>query len=156
MLLSLARRARTPIDDFVNFTLPLRYELKRRTGHAFYAITYQLKIYCLHFGDSQCLQRARTRSPPPVRPLPSSSLPHSHPAAEPPADAARSPFKFNHALNSKVAIWCGIGPSAHHPSRACRNGEIARLQVSAIVNTTNETLDDRNSTTQSIFDLAGA
>ena len=37
----------------------------------------------------------------------------------------------------------------------CRNGDISRLMVAAIVNSTNETLDDRNSLSQSIFEVAG-
>ncbi|XP_012276397.1 protein GDAP2 homolog [Orussus abietinus] len=58
-----------------------------------------------------------------------------------PAHHATSPFPCQPPLNTKIAIW---------------TGDITVLQVDAIVNSTNETMDDSNPMCQRIFARAGS
>ncbi|XP_015589859.1 protein GDAP2 homolog isoform X3 [Cephus cinctus] len=58
-----------------------------------------------------------------------------------PAHHATSPFPCQPSLNVKIALW---------------TGNISVLQVDAIVNSTNETMDDNSPTCQRIFAQAGS
>ncbi|XP_036308623.1 ganglioside-induced differentiation-associated protein 2 isoform X2 [Pipistrellus kuhlii] len=55
-------------------------------------------------------------------------------------DTIRSPFPFNKTVNGKVILW---------------KGDVALLNCTAIVNTSNENLTDKNPVSESIFMLAG-
>ncbi|XP_014635458.1 PREDICTED: ganglioside-induced differentiation-associated protein 2 isoform X3 [Ceratotherium simum simum] len=55
-------------------------------------------------------------------------------------DAIRSPFLYNKDINGKVVLW---------------KGDVALLNCTAIVNTSNESLTDKNPVSESIFMLAG-
>ncbi|GAB1287914.1 Ganglioside-induced differentiation-associated protein 2 [Apodemus speciosus] len=55
-------------------------------------------------------------------------------------DASRSPFLYNRDINAKVVLW---------------KGDVALLNCTAIVNTSNESLTDKNPVSESIFMLAG-
>lgn len=55
-------------------------------------------------------------------------------------DTIRSPFLFNKTINGKVILW---------------KGDVALLNCTAIVNTSNENLTDKNPVSESIFMLAG-
>lgn len=55
-------------------------------------------------------------------------------------DTIRSPFLYNKDINAKVVLW---------------KGDVALLNCTAIVNTSNESLTDKNPVSESIFMLAG-
>lgn len=55
-------------------------------------------------------------------------------------DTVRSPFLYNRHINGKVVLW---------------KGDVALLNCTAIVNTSNESLTDKNPVSESIFMLAG-
>ncbi|XP_031508219.1 ganglioside-induced differentiation-associated protein 2 isoform X4 [Papio anubis] len=55
-------------------------------------------------------------------------------------DTVRSPFLYNKDINGKVVLW---------------KGDVALLNCTAIVNTSNESLTDKNPVSESIFMLAG-
>ncbi|ERE89899.1 ganglioside-induced differentiation-associated protein 2 [Cricetulus griseus] len=55
-------------------------------------------------------------------------------------DTIRSPFLYNRDINGKVVLW---------------KGDVALLNCTAIVNTSNESLTDKNPVSESIFMLAG-
>ncbi|KAK2106738.1 Ganglioside-induced differentiation-associated protein 2 [Saguinus oedipus] len=55
-------------------------------------------------------------------------------------DPVRSPFLYNKDINGKVVLW---------------KGDVALLNCTAIVNTSNESLTDKNPVSESIFMLAG-
>lgn len=55
-------------------------------------------------------------------------------------DTNRSPFLYNRDINGKVVLW---------------KGDVALLNCTAIVNTSNESLTDKNPVSESIFMLAG-
>lgn len=55
-------------------------------------------------------------------------------------DASRSPFVYSRDVNGKVVLW---------------KGDVALLNCTAIVNTSNESLTDKNPVSESIFMLAG-
>lgn len=55
-------------------------------------------------------------------------------------DPIRSPFLYNRDINGKVVLW---------------KGDVALLNCTAIVNTSNESLTDKNPVSESIFMLAG-
>lgn len=57
-----------------------------------------------------------------------------------PEDTIRSPFLYNKDINGKVVLW---------------KGDVALLNCTAIVNTSNESLTDKNPVSESIFMLAG-
>ncbi|KAL6031353.1 hypothetical protein STEG23_006893, partial [Scotinomys teguina] len=57
-----------------------------------------------------------------------------------PGDTIRSPFLYNRDINGKVVLW---------------KGDVALLNCTAIVNTSNESLTDKNPVSESIFMLAG-
>ncbi|XP_011364755.1 ganglioside-induced differentiation-associated protein 2 isoform X1 [Pteropus vampyrus] len=55
-------------------------------------------------------------------------------------DTIRSPFLYNKDINGKVVLW---------------KGDVALLNCTAIVNTSNESLTDKNPVSESVFMLAG-
>nr|XP_044994260.1 ganglioside-induced differentiation-associated protein 2 isoform X3 [Jaculus jaculus] len=55
-------------------------------------------------------------------------------------DSLRSPFLYNKDINGKLVLW---------------KGDVALLNCTAIVNTSNESLTDKNPVSESIFMLAG-
>nr|XP_020761918.1 ganglioside-induced differentiation-associated protein 2 [Odocoileus virginianus texanus] len=55
-------------------------------------------------------------------------------------ETIRSPFLYNKDINGKVVLW---------------KGDVALLNCTAIVNTSNESLTDKNPVSESIFMLAG-